>query len=104
MNTLEVTTERADEGASALEPLSAFMGTNRNLPESSSPSNSKKTEQKLLMEPPRRRRIEGTARVSFSGTLPGEEWEVHHRYHKNRTGCRMDRMAFMEEVWTVVQS
>ena len=30
-------------------PPSAFMGTNRNLSESSSPSNSKNTEQKLLM-------------------------------------------------------
>ena len=87
-----------------LEPPSAFLGTNRNLPESSSPSNSKNAEQKLLMESPRRRRIEGTARVSFMGTLPEEEWEVHYRDHENRTGCRMDRVAFMEEVWAVVQS
>ena len=56
------------------------------------------------MESPRRRRIEGAARVPFLGTLPEEEWEVHHRYHENRTGCRLDRVAFMEEVWTVVQS
>ena len=33
-----------------------------------------------------------------------EEWEVHHRDHESRTGCRLDRVAFMEEVWTVVQS
>ena len=33
-----------------------------------------------------------------------EEWEVHHRDHENRTGCRMDRVAFIEEVCTVVQS
>ena len=38
------------------------------------------------------------------GTLPEEEWEVHHRDHENRTGCSMDRVAFMEEVWAVVQS
>ena len=38
---LEATTEPADEGTSTLEPPSAFMGTNRNLPESSSPRNSK---------------------------------------------------------------
>ena len=56
------------------------------------------------MESPRRRRIEGTARVPFLGTLPKEEWEVHHRDHDKRTGCRMDRVAFMEEVWAVVQS
>ena len=56
------------------------------------------------MESQRRRRIEGTARVPFLGTLPEEEWEVHHRDHDNRTGCNMDRVAFTEEVWTVVQS
>ena len=33
-----------------------------------------------------------------------EEWEVHHRDHEGRTGCKLDRVAFMEEVWTVVQS
>ena len=80
------------------------MEMKRNLPESSSPSNSKNPKQKLLMESPRRRRKEGTARVPFLGTLPKEEWEVHHRDHENRTGCRMDRVAFMEGVWTIVQS
>ena len=53
------------------------------------------------MESPRRRRVEGTARVRFVGTLPEEEWEVNHRDLENRTGCRV---AFIEEVWTVVQS
>ena len=80
------------------------MEMNRNLPESSTPSCSKNAEKKLLMESPRRRRIEGTARVPFLERLPEEEWEVHHRDHENRTGCSMDRVAFMEEVWTVVQS
>ena len=103
-DTLETMTEQADEGTSTLEPPSAFMEKNRNLPESSSPSNSKNTEQKLLMESPRTRRIEGTARVPFLGTLLEKEREVHHRDHENRTGCRMDRVAFMEKVWTVVQS
>ena len=56
------------------------------------------------MESPRRRRVEGTARVPLLGILPEEEREVHHRDHKNRTGCSMDRFAFMEEVWMVVQS
>ena len=77
---------------------------NRDLPESSSPGNSKAREQRLLMESPRRKRIEGAARVPFLGTLPEEEWEVHHRDHENRTGCRLDRVAFLGEVWTVVQS
>ena len=56
------------------------------------------------MESPRRRRIEGGTRVPFLGTLPEEEWEVHHRHHESRVGCRLDRAACMEEVWTVVQS
>ena len=64
------------------------------------------------MESPRRRRIEGAARVPFLGTLSEEEWEVHHRDHESTgrcitetmTGCRLDRVAFMEEVWTDVQS
>ena len=98
------TTEPANEGASTPEPRSAFVEMNRDLPESSSPDNSKDREQRLFMESTRARRIEGTVRVPFLGTLPEEEWEVHHRDHENRTGCRMDRVAFMEEVWTVVQS
>ena len=103
-DTLEATTEQADEGTSTLEPPSAFMEMNRNLPESSSPSNSKNAEKKLLLELTRRRRIEGTARVPFLGTLLEEERDVHHRDHENRTEYNMDRNAFMEEVWTVVQS
>ena len=42
-DTLEATTEPPNEGTSLLEPPSAFMGTNRNLSESGSPSNSKNT-------------------------------------------------------------
>ena len=98
------TNEPADEGISTLEPPSAFMEMKRNLPESSSPGNSRNSEQRILMESPRRRRIEGSARVPFLGTLHEEEWEVHHRDHESRTGCKLDRVAFMEEVWTVVQS
>ena len=98
------TTEPSNEGVSTLEPPSAFAEMKRNLPESSSPGNSKDNEQRLLVESPRRRRIEGAARVPFLGTLPEEEWEVNLRDHENRTGSRLDRVAFMEEVWTVVQS
>ena len=98
------TTESANEGTLTLEPPSAFMEMNRNLPESSSPGNSKDKKQRLLMESSRRGRIEGAARAPFLRTLPEEEWEVYHRDHENRTGCRLDRVAFMEEVWTVVQS
>ena len=102
-DTLEAT-EPADEGTSTLEPPSALTELKRNLPESSSPGNSRNNEQRILMESPSRRRIEGSARVPFVGTLPEEEWEVHHRDHESRTGCRLDTVAFMEEVWTVVFS
>ena len=102
-DTLE-TTEPADEGLSTLEPPSAFMEMKRNLPEISSPGNSRNNDQRILMESPRRRRVGASARVPFLGTLPEEEWEVHHRDHESRTGCKLDRVAFMEEVWTVVQS
>ena len=67
------TTEPANEGASTLELPSAFAEIKRNLPESSSPGNSKDNEQRLLMESPRRIRIERAARVPFLGTLPKEE-------------------------------
>ena len=101
---LEVT-EPADEGTSTLEPPSAFTEMKQNLPESSSLGNTKNNEQRLLlMESPKRRRIQVSARVPFLGTLPVEDWEVHHRDDENRTGCILDRVAFMEEVWTVVQS
>ena len=102
-DTLE-TTEPADEGISTLEPPSAFEEMKRNLPESSSPGNTRNNDQRILVESPRRRRIEASARVPFLGTLPEEEWEVHHRDHESRTGCKLDRVAFMEEVWTVIQS
>ena len=98
------TTEPANEGTSTLKPPSVFAEMKRNLPESNSPGNSKDNGQRLLMESPGRRMIEGAARVPFLGTLPEEEREVHHRGHENRTGCRLDRVGFMEEVWTVVQS
>ena len=58
---------------------------------------------RLLMDSPRRQKIESAARVPSLETLPEDEWEVHHRGHENRTGCRMYRVAFMEEVWSVVQ-
>ena len=51
----------------------------------------------------KKRGIEDAARVPFLGTLPEKEWEVHHRDHENKTGCGTDRVAFMEEVWSVVQ-
>ena len=67
------TTEPANESYSTLELPSVFAEMKRDLPESSSPGNSKDNEQKVLMESPRRRRIESAARVPFLGTLPEEE-------------------------------
>ena len=95
-------TESAEDETTTLEPPSAFMNLSHNLPDSSSPGKTKATAMKLLTESPRRRRIEGACRLHFLGTLPEEEWEVHHRDHGNRAGCDMDRVAFMEEVWTIV--
>ena len=103
-DTLEGTTEPADEGTSMLEPPSDFIEMNRSLLESSSPSNSKNAEKELLMESPKRRRLEGTASVLFLETLPEAKWEVYHRDHESRLACSMDRVAFMEEVWSLVQS
>ena len=71
--TLEGTTEPAEDETSTLESPSAFMDVNQKLLESSSPVNSKTIEKKLLMESPRRRRIEGNARVAFLGISPEEE-------------------------------
>ena len=51
-DTLE-TTEPADEGISTLERPTAFTEMKRNLPESSSPGNSRNNEQRILMESPR---------------------------------------------------
>ena len=68
-DTLE-TTEPADEDISTLKPPSAFMEMKRNLPESSSPGNSRSNEQRILMESPRTRRIEGSARVPLLGRCP----------------------------------
>ena len=100
--TLEGTTKPAEDETSALEHPSAFMKLSRNLPESSSPGRFKTTEMKLLLESPLRRRIEGTTRVPFLGTFPEAECEVHNSDHEIRTGYIMDRVAFMEEVWSVV--
>ena len=48
--------------------------------------------------------MKGAARIpSFLGTLPEKEKEVNHRDQEIRTGCNMDRVTFMEDVWTVVQ-
>ena len=73
------------------------MNATHNLPESSSPDKIEITIQELLRELPRRKTKYSAARVPFLGTLPEEEWKVHHRDHENRTGCGMDKIAIMEE-------
>ena len=80
------TNEPANEGTLTIEPPSTFVEMNRDVPESSSPGNFRDREERLLMESPRRRRIEGAARVPFLRRLPEEEWELHHRDHESRTG------------------
>ena len=66
--TLEGTTEPAEDGTSTLEPPSALTNISRNLMESSSPGKLKTSETKLLMDSPRRRRMESTARIPYLGT------------------------------------
>ena len=100
-DTLE-TTEPADKGTSTLEPSSPSMEKNRiskraalrailkTMNKDSSYNHQGQEEEKALPE------------YLSLGTLPKEEWEVHQRDHENRTGCRLDRVAFMVDVWTVV--
>ena len=85
------------------EASSAFINPSCNLPEGSSPEKFRTIELRLLIESLRRRKIDGAARAPFLGTLQEGEREVHHRNHENRTGCNMDKIAFMEEAWTVEQ-
>ena len=89
--TVAGTTASAKDDISTLKTSSAFLSTAHNLTESSSPSKNKTTTKKSLTESPRRRKMEGAARISLLGILSEEEWEVHHRDHENRTSCGMDR-------------
>ena len=95
--TLAGMTEPPEDETSTLESRSTFMKLTHNC-RSITSGKSKATTKKLLAESPHRRRIEGAATVPFLGTLPEEEWEVHHRDHENRTGSDMVRVAFMVEV------
>ena len=65
-DTLE-TTEPADEGISTLEPPSAFIEMKRNLPESSSPGNSRNNDQRILMESPKKKKNRGLSQSTFLG-------------------------------------
>ena len=78
------TTEPAEDKTYTLEPPSVFMSSAHDLLESNSPGKNETTTKKLLMESPRRRKIEGAARVLFLGTLSEEEWEVQHCDNENR--------------------
>ena len=67
--TLAGTTEAPEDETSTLEPPSTFMNLSRDLPESSSPGKFEATAMKLLMEYPRRRRIEGRSPSTFLRNL-----------------------------------
>ena len=83
---------------------SLFMNTARSLPDSSSLGKIEAVmTQKHLTESSRKRLIGSATRVPLLRTQPEEEWDVHHHDRENRTGCGMDRVAFMEEILTVVQ-
>ena len=73
-DTLADTTETAEERASTLEPPSAFMEVFRETTESCSPGDvTAVTSARMLMNSPRRRKIEGAARVPFLRTLHEDE-------------------------------
>ena len=83
---------------------SLFMNTAHRLPDSSSPGKIEAVmTQKHLTESSRKRLIGSATRVPLLRIQPEEEWEVHHHDRENRTGRGMDRVAFMEEILTVVQ-
>ena len=101
--TVAGTTEQAEDDIFTLEPPSAFSNATHNLSESSSPGRNADFTKKFWTETPRTRKIQDAAGVPFLGALPDKEREDHHRDQENGTGCGMDRGAFMEGVWTVVQ-
>ena len=83
-DTLE-TTEPADEGISTLEPPSAFMKMKRNLPESSSPGNSRNNDQRILMESRLRRSGLCEDPRETTQAIDGIVWERRDE-NKNRNG------------------
>ena len=86
-----------------MEPPSAFMNAAQNFLESSSSGKNKFHTEKHSTESQHRGKKEVAARVSFLGTLPKEEWKVLHPNLEIKTGCGMNRVAFLEEVWPVLQ-
>ena len=79
------------------------MIATHNLQESSSTDKIETIIKKVFSEFLRRRIVEGAAQVPFLASLPEIEWGVHRRVNENRTGSGMDRVAFREEFWRVVQ-
>ena len=67
-------TKEAPASLSPVEPISLVMDYRR------------RDLQKLLLESPRRRKIEESMRVSFLGTLPEEEWERYQSELERETG------------------
>ena len=56
---------------------------------------------KLLRDPLYRSKIEETARVQLLQSF-ANELEVHHCCHESRTSFGLNRVAFMEAVWSIV--
>ena len=95
--------ETVEDETSTLESPSIFMKTIHNVPESSSPGKIEKTTKHVIADSPRRRKTENLAQVPFLEALPEEEREFYHRDLENRIGWEMNKFAFIEDVWTVVQ-
>ena len=101
--TLTGTTEAAVDETSMLEPPSAIFNAVHRLPASSFPGKNESIMKKFFdgvsAQEKNRRRSPST----FLGNPAKKEWVGHHRDHENRISCGIDKYAFMEEVWPLVQ-
>ena len=99
------------DGHLLLMTPSSFMSPTREAPASVSPVDPiglaveyrSRDTQKLLLESPRRRRIDETRRVPFLGTLPEEEWEKFQSELERKAGVTWNRVTFMERTWDVIR-
>ena len=87
------------EGASTPDLPSAFLEAFQDTSVSCCPRDvAAVTSAGMLIDSPRRQMIWGAARLLILGTLPEDEWKVHHRDNEVQTGCKMIQIAFMEDV------
>ena len=94
--TVAGTNEPAEGETFTVETPSAFMNTAHILPESSSPGKIETLiTKKLLLESPRRRKKKARPEYLSWNHVGRKGGGVHHLDHENKTGCGMDRAAFI---------